>query len=82
MNVFGRLYVDWFSPGRLGQVRATAREQRADGSLFLQFGEEPADAESEEMSEMQAAAKRILGEDAFFDIARPHRSLNVPTFGS
>jgi len=81
MNLLGRLYVDWFGADRIGQIRATVRQFRADGSLFLQFGEEPDDAQSESVAEMQTAVKRVLGEDAFFDITHPDRPLSAPSFG-
>ncbi len=68
MNVLGSRYVDWLGRSRVEQVRATFQELGSDGSVFLQFGEEFSEAETERVAEMQSAAKRVLAEDAFFDI--------------
>ena len=78
MNVFGPLYVEWFGLHGLKEVPATVVEPHPDGALFLQFGESPDLCESAEVLEQQLRAREILGDSAFFDIARPNRSLATP----
>lgn len=78
MNIFGKAYADWFGAANWGQVKATVREPRPDGSLFLQFGEQAVDADSNAVASMQAIAKDRLGTNAFFDIAAPKRMLVTP----
>jgi hypothetical protein len=78
MNVFGKLYVDWFRAGLVYRIPATVNEFRADGSVLLQFSDTPEASESQAALAMQKAARDILGDDAFFDSARPDRLLSIP----
>jgi hypothetical protein len=53
-------------------------EYDRDGTVFIQFGDASTDAESSDVRQRQQDAITVLGEDAFFDIARPARSLAIP----
>lgn len=78
LNVFGRVYVDWFGRERIKQVPATLIQENPEGSVLLQFGDMPADSETPEVRRRQQAAIGILGEEAFFDITQPDRTLAIP----
>jgi hypothetical protein len=75
LNLFGPRYVDWLGRDRFAALDATV-EPLADGAMLVQFGATPDDAAA--MHDRQRAAIPALGDDAFFDLARPDRKLRVP----
>jgi hypothetical protein len=78
MNVFGKLYVSWFGKERFEQVPSTAMKFLPDGSALIQFGNSPDAWSSAEVTAQQHKAIQILGEQAFFDISHPDRTLLTP----
>jgi hypothetical protein len=78
MNLFGPLYVQWFGADRFKRAPATTVEEYPDGTVFLQFGESAESCESAEVLQRQLETREVLGDSAFFDIARMNRPLATP----
>jgi hypothetical protein len=79
MNFFGPMYVNWFGEEKIATLASHVDTVTLPGgALFLRFGELPDSMTHEIVLEQQRTVMRILGENAFFDIRRPERSLEVP----
>jgi hypothetical protein len=79
MNIFGPLYADWFGTDRIAAASQFAETTYLpDGSVYLRFGDRAEASETAGIRERQRRAIQALADDAFFDIERPGRVLNVP----
>jgi hypothetical protein len=76
LNVLGARYVEWLGRDRFDFGDGAIVEDLPGGSVLVQFGRTPDEAPT--MHARQRAAIQQLGDDAFFDLARPERTLRQP----
>lgn len=80
VNIFGKLYVDWFGEDKFKTLPCFYKEKLRDGSYLVQVAE---DLNYYKTPEGEKAVQEVidhLGRDAFFDIKDPFRRCAVPDY--
>jgi hypothetical protein len=79
MNFFRPVYVDHFGRQKLTSLGDLANVVFLDdGGVFIRFGRLPEDSHAPAALDHQRAVIRTLGDEAFFDLRDPNRTLDVP----
>jgi hypothetical protein len=81
LNVFGPEIVAFLGPARFESCPAYAKHRLSDGSWVIQAVKSPTEWVLPEVQDLKQAIRKHLGDDAFFDVDRPHRPIRLPVGG-
>lgn len=80
INLFGRLYVEWFGEGKFESIPCFYKEKLPNGGYLIQCAENMRYFETDEAQRVKAI-KDHFGGEAFFEIKELDRICTVPNFG-
>jgi|SRR3989344_5357358 len=80
INILGKSYINWFGSEKFDKIKCWKKEKLDNGSIVLQFCDNPKECSDKKIIELQEEVKKILDKDTFFNIKKLDSVVKIPPF--